>query len=168
MARSVAMGAAAPREAIRRADPLAGVALGGLVALGALLAVGTAARPSFLVPPSRAGFPDWLAGPFHGLASFLPHDAAALNYGFSGLLAAMLVCYVVVVARAWSVPVVWGLRAIGVLYAVFLLAPPQLYTDALTYLDYARSRCTDSTPTRTSRRPSRRIPRTRSPPGITW
>ena len=138
MARSVAMGAAVPREAIRRADPLAGVALGGLVALGALLAVGTAARPSFLVPPSRAGFPDWLAGPFHGLASFLPHDAAALNYGFSGLLAAMLVCYVVVVARAWSVPVVWGLGAIGVLYAVFLLAPPQLYTDALTYLDYAR------------------------------
>ncbi|TML25537.1 MAG: DUF2029 domain-containing protein, partial [Actinobacteria bacterium] len=50
----------------------------------------------------------------------------------------MLACYVVVVARAWSVPVAWGLGAIGVLYAVFLLAPPQLYTDALTYLDYAR------------------------------
>ncbi len=75
---------------------------------------------------------DWLAGPLAGVGSPLT------PVPFAALLGAMFGCYPVVLALRDTVPVRWGLAAVGAAHLVFLLMPPLLQTDIFAYIAYAR------------------------------
>lgn len=109
-------------------------ALAALVAASAMLAVGASGeRRYFFVPSSiRGGFPDWLAGPLHGLGyAILPARGALL-------LVVMALCYLVVLACARVLPARVAVAGIVAVHAVFLLAPPLFSADVFGYVDYAR------------------------------
>lgn len=107
----------------------------GVLGLAAVALVATAAAaPSPLVPASRAGFPDWLAGPLRLLG------APALTQTGIGIgLLVMTVAYLALLAldRSAGVPARWAIAAIVGLHVVFLLGPPTT-TDLFGYLGYAR------------------------------
>lgn len=111
-------------------------ALAGLLTASALLAVAASARRRiWFVPASeRGGFPDWLAGPFHGRELVLLPPRGAL------LLVATLVAYLAVLAcaRAGAIPARLGVGAVIVAHLIFMLAPPLFSADVLGYVDYAR------------------------------
>ena len=142
-----------------------------MLVAAAILVVAAAAQPSALVPPAKGGFPVWMVGPFHGLASWLPDTGMFNSVLFSALMAAMFGCYLVAVACVRQLPFRFGVGAIAALHVVFLLGPPLPLTDAFNYLDYARlgavlagvdARLEDACPP-----PGRRTRRTGSPPGTT-
>lgn len=112
-------------------------ALAGLLAASLLLAVAASSRRRiWFVPASEhaGGFPDWLAGPFHGFDFVLLPPRGAL------LLVAMLACYLVVLAcaRAGAIPIRLGIATVVAAHAIFLLAPPLFSADVFGYVDYAR------------------------------
>ena len=115
---------------------LGAAALAGLLAASALLAAGAASRRRiWFVPASEhGGFPDWLGGPFRGLDFVLLPPRGAL------LLAAMLACYLVVLAcaRVGGIPARAAIAAVVAAHLVFLLAPPLFSADVFGYVDYAR------------------------------
>ena len=96
------------------------------------------AKPSFLSPPSHAGFPPWLAGPWHQVGISLPQRSLALVGVFATVVGATMACYLLVVALARWVPTPVVVGAVVVLHVVFLLAPPFPLTDVFNYLGYAR------------------------------
>ncbi len=107
--------------------------------LGALaLVVFDTAAPSVLVPRSAEAFPEWEAGPLHGLFGSLSASATAVSYSTSALLIVMLLAYGVALAAVRTLSV----RAIAVcvlaLHAILLLGPPFQLTDLFNYLGYAR------------------------------
>lgn len=109
------------------------LALAGLVLAAVALAVGSAgARQRYFIPASRRAFPDWLAGPLHGLHAGIQPRTGAL------LLVAMFAFYLVAVAtaRALSPRVVWS--AIVAAHLTMLLAPPLFSADVFGYVGYAR------------------------------
>jgi hypothetical protein len=117
------------------ARALAWLALVGLVAVGATIAVAAAGGPSPVVTPSsRAGFPAWFAGPL-----------AALTLGVLGktafwlLVFAMSGLYLIVLALLTRLGARAVVGTIVALHAIFALAPPLLSTDAFGYLAAARS-----------------------------
>lgn len=116
----------------RLRGPLGAAALIVMAAAGLAIAAGAAAGPSFLVPSSRAGFPDWLGGPLAGLA---PELSAT---GFSVLVLVMCASYGGALACAGAIRPRWALAAIGALHVTFAVAPPILTTDPFGYLDYGR------------------------------
>lgn len=108
----------------------------GLIALQAgvlYLTLGAAAEPSSLVPASRGGWPDWLAGPFNGMfaEALEPRD---IGWAWFFLLAA----YLVVLLRAHRISPRLAIGAIAVLHLTVLLAPPLGSADVFGYLGYAR------------------------------
>lgn len=120
------------------------LAAGAVVRAVALLALATlsvavahvvfnaAAGPSGLVPASRGGFPDWLAGPLQELAVKRsgPDVAHTLVVAFVAYVAAVL---------AWrGLPRRALVGAIVALHVLLLLAPPLLSADVFGYLDYGR------------------------------
>jgi Glycosyltransferase family 87 len=110
------------------------LALVGLLVAGAALAAGGAQqRLVWFVPAVRANpFPDWLAGPLHGLGLGLaPRGGAAL-------LVLMAVCYLVVLACARAIAPSLVLGVVLLLHVAFLLAPPLFSADVFGYVDYAR------------------------------
>jgi hypothetical protein len=107
-------------------------ALVGLAGAGLVIAAGSAARPSSLVPASRGGFPDWLRGPFSALELPISHA------DFVALMIVMSVCYLVTLIAARSVPASAAIAAIGTLHLIFLLAPPLLSADVFGYISFAR------------------------------
>jgi hypothetical protein len=109
-----------------------------MLVAAAILVVAAAAQPSALVPPAKGGFPVWMVGPFHGLASWLPDAGMFNSVLFSALMAAMFGCYLVAVACVRQLPFRFVVGAIAALHVVFLLGPPLPLTDAFNYLDYAR------------------------------
>lgn len=111
---------------------IAAGALVALVALGATLAVGAAARPSFLVPFSLRDYPGWLGGPLAGLGPGLGGDS------FSVLVLLMCGCYLATLACAGAVRPGWALGAILTLHLTFMLAPPLLSGDVFGYLAFSR------------------------------
>ena len=117
------------------ARALAWLALLGLVAVGATIAVGAAAGPSPVVTPSsRAGFPAWFAGPLAALA-----PGALGKTAFWLLVFAMSALYLVMLALLDRLGARAVLGTIVVLHAIFALAPPLLSTDAFGYLAGARA-----------------------------
>ena len=113
---------------------LALVGLAGVVATGLWLVIDSAAgHTAKIVPASRHGFPDWMAGVFRHLGGH-PHERA-----FFFVFLVMCACYLLVVACARSVPMRWGIAAIVVLHLLFLLAPPLLSRDVFNYMVYARA-----------------------------
>lgn len=118
--------------------PLAAVSVGALVAAALAGVLVVASKRSFLSPPSRAAFPDWLAGPWHALGVSVPDTGWALASLFTTVVAAMVLCYFAVVALSRWLPAPVAIGAVLVLHAAFLLAPPFPLTDIFNYLGYAR------------------------------
>ena len=123
---------AGPAALSRMRAPIVAGALVTMAAAAAAIAAGAAAGPSFLVPSSRAGFPDWLGGVLAGAGPGLSELA------FSLLVLVMCACFGL--ALAWGDAL--GRRAVAgaivLLHLIFLLAPPILTTDVFGYLDYGR------------------------------
>lgn len=110
-----------------------GVALAGLVACTAQVAVGAAARPSWLVPASAAGFPSWISGPLHALG------ADTLSQGrFGSLMAAMFACYLLALGLARSTSLLVLGATVVALHVLMALSPPLNLTDLFNYLGFAR------------------------------
>jgi putative flippase GtrA len=123
------------RTLLRALATLSVLALGtGCVA--AVLVV--SAKRSFLSPPSRVGFPPWLAGPWHQVGISLPQRGFELIQVFAIVIGATMACYLVVVALARWVPTPVVVGAVVLLHVVFLLSPPFPLTDVFSYLGYAR------------------------------
>jgi alpha-1,6-mannosyltransferase len=117
-----------------RARTLAGTgALATLLIAGFIMAAGGAARRVlFFVPAALNGFPDWLAGPLHGLHLVLtPADASVL-------LLVMSAGYVAAVLCAGALPVRAALGVVVALHVVFLVAPPLYSADVFGYVSFAR------------------------------
>src|SRR5207248_2695233 len=86
-----------PRELVL--GPVAGRIALGTLTLGAFLVVLFAtSRHSALVPHSGIAFPNWEAGPLHGLFGHLPNKWDTINAGFSIVVVLMLLAYVAAVA----------------------------------------------------------------------
>jgi hypothetical protein len=122
-----------------RPGPLAGrIALGTLVLATLAVVVAATAGPSILVPRSVQSFPNWEAGPLHGLVTRLITNPKTLGQVFSGVLVLMVVAYAVVLAAVR----VLSMRAIAVavvaLHVILLMSPPMQLTDLFNYLGYAR------------------------------
>lgn len=106
-------------------------ALAVSVMAGLLFSLSAAGRSIFLVPSGHEQFPDWLAGPLSPLGVDLSEGVEI------GLVAAMAVAWVVVVAARVSLPRT-TIGSILVLHAVMLLAPPLLSTDVFGYIAFGR------------------------------
>jgi hypothetical protein len=119
--------------------PLAGrLALGAIVAGTLLVVVFAAARPSALVPRAWLSFPNWEAGPLHGLVGHLTDDQTAVSWGLSGIVIALLVAYGVVLASVRTLSTRAVVGCVLVLHLILLLSPPLQLTDLFNYLGYAR------------------------------
>lgn len=122
-----------------RVGPLPGrLALGWLVVASLAVVMFAASGPSVLVPGSTISFPNWEAGPLHGLIGRPIDNATTLGLGWSAVLLAMLAAYGVALASARSL----SMRAIAVsvvaVHAILLLGPPLQLNDVFNYLGYAR------------------------------
>jgi hypothetical protein len=114
------------------------IALAAMVGAAGALVLVASQRRSALVPPSKGGFEGWLAGPFGGVAGFLPNDPLFDSITFSVLVAGMFACWLVAVAGARVAGAKWVLGAVGALHALFLLSPALPLTDVFNYVNYAR------------------------------
>jgi hypothetical protein len=114
------------------------IAIGFLIAVTATIALFASSGPSILVPRSDASFPNWMAGPLHGLFGHLPEDRPSLEIFSSVALVAMFCAYGMALAfiRTVSMRALW--IVIGVLAVLVVLTPPLQLTDVFDYLGYAR------------------------------
>jgi Glycosyltransferase family 87 len=121
------------------AHPIFGrLALGSLI-LGSVAVVAFArSGPTVLVPESIHVFPPWEAGPLHLLLGRLPHHIQTLAFGFSYVLLAMTVAYLVLVAAVRTLSMRAIVVSVLLLHLVFLMGPPLQLSDLFNYLGYAR------------------------------
>jgi hypothetical protein len=105
--------------------------LTGVLAAGALVAVG-AAHTASLLPESIRPAPPWLQG------AFAPIRLDLHAGGTIAVLALMFAAYALVVHRAGQIDVRALVGAIVVLHLFMLLAPPLVSTDLFSYQAYAR------------------------------
>jgi hypothetical protein len=123
----------------RRPPPALGyAALAAIVGISLIVAALAAAQPSSLVPPSRGGFPRWLAGPLAGLLPAARPGDTSVARDASIALGALAVAYVAVLATASRLRTRPCVAAIVLVHVVFLLTPPLQLTDLFNYLVYAR------------------------------
>jgi hypothetical protein len=121
----------------RLLDIAANASLLGLVALGLLLVLLTAAHPSFMTPTTNSRyFPAWMAGPLGGLWPRL--SERTMHTLVTVILGAMYLAYLTALALGGRLRVRWVLGAILATHVAFLLAPPLQYTDVFNYINYAR------------------------------
>ncbi|MCW3038424.1 MAG: hypothetical protein JWM31_329 [Solirubrobacterales bacterium] len=113
---------------------LPSLALAGLLAFAAVLAVDAASGPSLLVPGGHRAYPRWLAGPFGALGVGRRLDA----HGIDLLLLGMLAGWLVALAGARALPRRTVVVAVLAAHLVFLLAPPLLSADVFGYIGFAR------------------------------
>jgi hypothetical protein len=97
-----------------------------------------AADPSILVPRSNQTFPNWEAGPLHGIFPRLIADPQTLGLAFSGVLVAMIVAYGLVLGAVRTLSMRTIAICVVLLHAILLLSPPLQLTDLFNYLGYAR------------------------------
>ncbi len=127
-----------PRPRLALGPLPAFAALATLIVSSFAVVMFSTAQQSTLVPKSSTSFPDWLAGPLHGLFGPLTNNTETLQVGLSIVLVAMLVAYGIVLASVRSV----SMRALWIcvilLLAIMLMSPPLQLTDVFNYLGYAR------------------------------
>jgi hypothetical protein len=127
---------ARPRIALGQVS--ARIALTTLI-LGAFAVVAVAAAdPSVLVPRSTQTFPDWESGPLHRLFGRVIANPRTLGLAFSGVMAAMLVAYGIVLSATRVLSMRTIVLCIVALHLVLLMSPPLQLTDLFNYLGYAR------------------------------
>lgn len=113
-----------------------GLALVGMLVIGAEIAIDATAVRSPLVPATRGnGYPAWLRGPLHHGA--LGADPLGLKR-FWLMMLVLIALYAVVVVCARQLPLPWLLGGVGGLMALMALAPPLLSADVFGYIDFAR------------------------------
>src|ERR1019366_8901402 len=132
----------------RRADALldtrievrvAVLALLVIVLCSLLVVVLAADRPSILSPTTHVGFfPRWMAGPLGGIWPGLTRNGTTLKYLFTGAIVAMYGAYLAGIAYLPRLGARWVIVVIGVVHAIFLLAPPLALTDVFNYINYGR------------------------------
>ncbi|HLH67207.1 MAG TPA: glycosyltransferase family 87 protein [Solirubrobacteraceae bacterium] len=144
----------APRPRVRARPPLdrAGVrrtaqalrgaragrwALGFILLATAAIVARAAGGASILVPRAAQAFAAWEAGPLHLIGLDAP-SGQTLGAAFSGLLAAMLAAYAIVLAAIRTLPARVLVAAVVVVHLIVLLSPPMQLTDVFNYLGYAR------------------------------
>lgn len=128
-----------PRARQTDPGPLQGkLALAVIVVLTLLIVADAAAGPSVLVSRSLYTFPDWEAGPLHYITRRVILDPHTLDAVFSGLLAAMVVAYLVVLRAVRSLSMRTIVGIVIALHAILLLSPPLELTDVFNYLGYSR------------------------------
>jgi hypothetical protein len=116
------------------------LAFGVLLAGCAMLVTVAAAGPSILVAGSRqwVSLPGWLAGPLHGIVGHVTNRVWTVRYGFSAVMVAMTIGYLVLLREGRSLP----MRVIAVFIVlaelILLLGPALQMTDVFNYLGYAR------------------------------
>lgn len=117
-----------------RRELIAAAVLAGMVGLGAKLAFDAAAMPSKPLVFSLAGrgFEGWISGPFHGLGSHLTWD------GFYAMVLGLGALWVAACVLARDIRLPWALAAIGLLHALFALAPPIGLSDSFNYIAVGR------------------------------
>jgi hypothetical protein len=117
-----------------RREAWAAAVLAGMVGVGAKLAFDAAAMPSKPLVFSLAGrgFEGWLSGPFHGLGTHLTWDS------FYAMVLGLCALWVAAWALAGAMRLSWALAAIGLLHALFLLAPPIGLSDSFNYIASGR------------------------------
>jgi hypothetical protein len=129
------------RRLLPRVDParaaggtIGTIALLGLVAMGAVVAIDSAFYRSIVVPVSeKKGYPYWLKGPLQAL-----HGDRLLAQPYGKLMMGMFAAYLVVVIAARYVPLPLIVGAILALNVLFVIAPPVGSTDVTNYVSYAR------------------------------
>jgi hypothetical protein len=115
-----------------------GVALGVLTGVAFALVLIAAQHATFLSPPALPrSFPNWMAGPLHGLWDGAPTGTRLAPLS-SWAMALMYVSYLVILLCLVRVRSRWILAAIVAVHVIFLLAPPLSYTDVFNYLNYGR------------------------------
>ena len=125
-----------PRWAVSRSA--AHVALGVLIVATLVVVAFAAIGPSVLVPESAFSFPNWEAGPLHGLLAGPLHHATMFSIGFSVLLVAMGAAYGIVLAAVRTLSMRTVVIFVLTAHAILLLGPPLQLTDLFNYLGYAR------------------------------
>jgi hypothetical protein len=135
----VGLGRARSLPRARTLGPVAGRIAIGTVILGTLAIVVTATSgPSILVPRSSQTFPNWEAGPLHGLVPRLITDPKTLGLVFSCVLVVMLIAYAAAISAVRTLSMRTIAIAVVVLHLILLLSPPMQLTDLFNYLGYAR------------------------------
>jgi alpha-1,6-mannosyltransferase len=114
------------------------LALLALVALAFGVVAYASTAPSLLVPRSTTSFPDWFAGPLHGVFAGLTSDPVTLGDGFSAAVGAMGIawCLAFATARALSLRAI--VACVVALHVILVLSPPLRLEDMFDYLGYAR------------------------------
>ena len=114
------------------------IAIGVLVIATLAVVVVAASGPSVLVPRSRVVFPGWDAGPLGSLIARPFTNPNTVGLGFSAVLVAMIVAYVIALAAVRSFSMRLIAAAVVVLHVILLLSPPLQLNDVWNYLGYAR------------------------------
>ncbi|MFL5824342.1 MAG: glycosyltransferase family 87 protein [Solirubrobacteraceae bacterium] len=115
------------------------IALGSLIAGALLLVAFSSAGPSALVSRSLDVFPSWEAGPWHALFNGIStNNLTVTRYGFSFLVVAMMLAYLVVLVAARALSLRSIVICIVALHAILLLGPAVQSNDLFTYLGYSR------------------------------
>jgi hypothetical protein len=118
--------------------PAAGRAALAALILGALLVVLVAvAGPSVLSPRSTFAFPGWESGPLGLLVPRVLENPKAIGIGFSVVLLAMFVAYIVALAAVRTFSTRTLVAVMVALHAILLLTPPLQLNDVFNYLGYA-------------------------------
>jgi hypothetical protein len=119
--------------------PLAGRYALLTLMLGALIVVVFAtAGPSVLVPRSNETFPNWEAGPLGGLFGHITRDPFGLDLGFSLVVVAMLIAYLIALAAVRTLSMRWIVGTVIALHVILVMSPPEQLTDVFNYIGYAR------------------------------
>ncbi len=127
-----------PRPRVALGPMPAYAALAALIACSFAVVMFSTAQQSTLVPKSSTAFPNWMAGPLHGVFGPLTNNTETLQLGFSFVLLGMLAAYLIVLAavRSLSMRLLWG--CVIFVLAIMLMSPPLQLTDVFNYLGYAR------------------------------
>jgi hypothetical protein len=127
-----------PRLRLRLGPTAGSLALAALTLAALAVVVFATAGPNALVPRADLGFPNWEAGPLHGLFGRLVSNPTTIGIGLSAVLVGMLVAYLVALGAVRAL----SIRAIAIfviaVHAILLLGPPLQLSDLFNYLGYAR------------------------------
>ena len=125
-----------PRVAVGRSAGR--LALGALILAILAIVAFAASGPAVLVPRSALSFPNWEAGPLHGLFGRPIDVPMTLNIGLSVVIVAMLAAYGVALAAIRTLSMRTIVIFVIAAHVVLLLGPPFQLTDVFNYLGYAR------------------------------
>ena len=109
-----------------------------MLAGGWAIALVSASRASVLAPHGLGHFPDWMAGPLHGVLHLDHVTPAQLRIDFSVAVVAMYACFLIALACARALRPGWIVAAIVVAHAAAFVTPPLMLTDVFNYLNYGR------------------------------